>query len=240
MNFDNNFGETMPTPRKPRARKSSASSKPNSKAKAKKINISNNDPIYCRQPISFGGKTLFTRHEVSEQVPPEASSALPNAEQRQKKIIVTRKPLDTTDDWQRFATVPTIIQKLRSDILCWYCCCPFTTCPVSLPISKKNNGKYLCHGVFCSWECCKTYNLMSATPLKHRRMDFLNDLVRKAYKRFSVHIASAPNRRHLKQFGGTLDIEQFREGMLTMSEEQQNIVYPEMDYTTKTPCNEIM
>ena len=239
MNFSNHFeepGESSETRPTPRGRKRNTSGKPNKK-RTKKINISNNDPTYCRQPITFGGKTLFTQHEVSN-----TSSSHRSDTSSGPSISVTTmtRRLTTSDTWQTFTHVPDVVKNLRKDVFCWYCCSPFDTCPVSLPIAKKKNGKFLCHGVFCSWECCKSYNLCTSNTLKHVRGDYLNELVRKAYKKFSVHINCAPYRYHLKQFGGTLDIEMFRQGMLHMSEEQKAIVYAEMDFTTKTPCNEIL
>lgn len=40
----------------------------------------------------------------------------------------------------------------RTNLDCWWCCHPFNTAPIGLPVDYKNN-KFFVHGCFCSIHC---------------------------------------------------------------------------------------
>ena len=218
--------DVQPAPRK--KRKTSAKKK----HKTEKVHISDENPVYCRLPIVFGGKTLFTRQETSAET---GNSVLPIATPR----VTVLHRLTPTAKWEEHIDKTSLenTRKLSQTSCCWHCTYPFDNPSVSLPISQLKNGKFLCHGVFCSFECTKTYNL-DTLGLKFRRIDFLNKLARLTFKKH-CHINCAPARNTLKRFGGTLEIDEFRQSFLEVAEERVNGLYDSVRITQKTPCNEI-
>jgi len=69
--------------------------------------------------------------------------------------------------------------------------------------------KFQTMGNFCSWECMKTFNM---DHNKHRYAIIAGNIIM-LYKAMYGHVRSikcAPSRYSLKEFGGTLTIEEFR------------------------------
>ena len=98
---------------------------------------------------------------------------------------------------------------------CFWCCHPFHWKASVLPISyDAYENMYTCEGNFCSPECGMSY--LYAEPglsdvARWTRHALLCDFYRVLYNK--KDITPAPPRTTLRQFGGPLDIEQFREYM---------------------------
>ena len=92
---------------------------------------------------------------------------------------------------------------------CWWCKYSFDTIHVQLPENYYNNTFY-CMGHFCSYNCCKSYNLDMNDNLIYKRESLLNLLY---YMTYSVYadIKPSPHWITLEDFGGILTIAQFRE-----------------------------
>ena len=92
---------------------------------------------------------------------------------------------------------------------CWWCKYSFDTVPVQIPENYYNNTFY-CMGHFCSYNCCKSYNLDLNDNLIYKRESLLNLLY---YMTYSVYadIKPSPHWITLEDFGGILTIAQFRE-----------------------------
>ena len=92
---------------------------------------------------------------------------------------------------------------------CWWCKHSFDTVPVQIPENYYNNTFY-CMGHFCSYNCCKSYNLDLNDNLIYKRESLLNLLY---YMTYSVYteIKASPHWITLEDFGGILTINQFRE-----------------------------
>ena len=92
---------------------------------------------------------------------------------------------------------------------CWWCKYSFDTIPVQIPENYYNNTFY-CMGHFCSYNCCKSYNLDLNDNLIYKRESLLNLLY---YMTYSVYadIKASPHWITLEDFGGILTINQFRE-----------------------------
>jgi hypothetical protein len=109
------------------------------------------------------------------------------------------RPCDTHNDWPA-----------RTDVWCWYCCHPFDTQPLPMPI-KYDDRRDIFHvmGTFCSWPCMKAANSESNSVLKN--VDAMN--ITLFYKRCTGklgRVRPAPPRVTLRAFGGTMTIEEFR------------------------------
>ena len=95
---------------------------------------------------------------------------------------------------------------------CWWCCHPFDSPVLHMPFkwdSKRN--KFDTMGAFCSWGCMKAFNL-DRNGVNHGGIVAQNILVMKKQMCGGVMspICAAPSRYSLKEFGGTMSIEEFR------------------------------
>ena len=93
---------------------------------------------------------------------------------------------------------------------CWWCCHPIKEKPLHLPNSYDNMKKeYKVFGYFCSWNCMKAYNLDTNDSNMNNRMSLISLMYYDTYKTFKP-IRPAPPRQVLKIFGGSMDIDEFR------------------------------
>jgi len=100
---------------------------------------------------------------------------------------------------------------------CWWCKYSFDSQPVGLPDNYFNN-KFNLIGCFCSFNCAKSYNIDLNDNKYLKRNNLLNYLYYKSYNE-EKEIIPAPNWKILKDFGGTITIEQFRDDFLINSTE---------------------
>ena len=102
---------------------------------------------------------------------------------------------------------------------CWHCCHPFDGPP--LPLPTKYDGKlgvFHVTGTFCSWACVKTYNLDSASYMRHVNTTIITLFHQKCTGGPRTQgIRPAPPRLALKAFGGSMTIEEFRATDKTMA-----------------------
>lgn len=100
----------------------------------------------------------------------------------------------------------------HTNINCWWCCHIFNTVPIGIPTRFKN-GQFNLEGIFCSFNCSlayikdnhKKYSIDRVYPiLKHMYCTLTG-------KSLLDKITEAPARECLTIFGGSLNIEKFRE-----------------------------
>lgn len=99
---------------------------------------------------------------------------------------------------------------LRTDEWCWYCCHPFDTQPLPMPI-KHDCLRDVFHvmGTFCSWACMKAHNLESSSYMKSMNANNIT-LFHKRCTGELRRIRPAPPKQALRVFGGTMSIAEFR------------------------------
>lgn len=94
-----------------------------------------------------------------------------------------------------------------TNLLCWWCCHPFEGVPLPCPIEYDDvRDRYKVNGVFCGWSCISAYSIREYSSLSlvyQMRKQFEPD--------FNSEISVAPPRFCLKNFGGYMDIEKFRD-----------------------------
>jgi hypothetical protein len=76
---------------------------------------------------------------------------------------------------------------------------------------KYRNDEFSLSGQFCGWPCVKAYNIHSNNPNSGRISDLIT-LYRKRVTGSTSSIQSAPSRFVLEGFGGTVSIDDFRNG----------------------------
>ncbi len=112
---------------------------------------------------------------------------------------------------------------------CHNCAHSFTGIPVPLPIHRDSlRNVYYCSGNYCSWQCAKSFNLRETSPagrgnrnmyisilsyrlwVKLLKEEPENNIKMKTY--CDYRIDPARPRSTLKDFGGNLDIDEYRKG----------------------------
>jgi hypothetical protein len=102
-----------------------------------------------------------------------------------------------------------------SDVACWWCCHTFDGVPIPLPFRYEHHlDVFFVKGVFCSWPCAKTYNWSQNHMDSPSRSQYLF-LLKKRTLGDLTPIKGAPHWSKLKMFGGTMTIEDFRNGGCT-------------------------
>ncbi len=95
----------------------------------------------------------------------------------------------------------------KTDILCWWCCSNFDSVPLPCPVEyNEQKDIFKINGIFCSWPCVAAYSIEKYESLS---------LVYKIRNKFmgyniSEEISIAPSRYILKNFGGYMNIKDFR------------------------------
>jgi hypothetical protein len=114
----------------------------------------------------------------------------------------------------------------RTDLSCFHCRHPFNTSPIGLPVQyvkktpdKQQSGSvmvgtndyYLTVGVFCSFPCCQAFITEHASDNRFRNSKSL--LYAMYYRLYGEELAvsDAPSWETLKEYGGSLSIEEFRQ-----------------------------
>lgn len=129
------------------------------------------------------------------------------------EIDVLKKKLEKTNVYN----INTNVKMLTSNVKCWWCKNHFCTPKVSLPENYFNN-KFICSGNFCSYNCALSYNLDLNDEMVWKRKSLLIKLYEKTYNS-KLNILPAPSWKVLKEYGGTLSIEEFRDNLLVNNEE---------------------
>lgn len=110
-----------------------------------------------------------------------------------------------------------------TDIKCWWCCHNFENTPCGIPIKYENDTFYV-YGCFCSFNCALSYNFQSNNDKKWERSGLIKLLHNKTYNVFDEDINYAPSKECLKDFGGYMSLEEFRQSQNT----SYNLNYPPM------------
>lgn len=117
----------------------------------------------------------------------------------------------------------------QTTTLCHNCCHAFDTVPVPLPQAYDHSRRiYYCRGIFCSWNCAKSYNLTNTCVIgrgdrnayiallayrlwvKRKACKQLKHLDR--YSNYSI-LPSRP-KECLRAFGGDVEIDEYRRDFL--------------------------
>jgi len=127
----------------------------------------------------------------------------------------TRRPCNIEKNITNISTslCSVVTPRTYDDSCCWWCCHPYKTNTVALPINKTcDDNKYTTIGTFCSPECAAAYNFESG----HRYGDIwkqytmLHNVVFASSEK-TYRIKLAPPRESLSMFGGPYTILKYRE-----------------------------
>lgn len=98
----------------------------------------------------------------------------------------------------------------QQDNWCWWCCHSFTNTPIGFPYKYDERcDRFYTLGRFCSFPCVKAFNLDSDSSTKGINAMWIFMMKKRATRSMSP-IRCAPRRWCLKEFGGSMTIEEFR------------------------------
>lgn len=113
---------------------------------------------------------------------------------------------------------------------CWWCKNHFEEPSIGLP-ENYYDDKFEMIGNFCSFNCAKAYNMDLADNNVWKRNSLLDYLYQLTYNE-DIEILVAPHWKTLKDFGGNLSIEQFRDDFLMNKSE---FIYLHPPLVTRKP-----
>jgi len=170
---------------------------------------------------------IHENFEINKKYIPgnSSDSALKKNEECVKKIrVVTCLKNDIGEAWPE-----------KTNVCCWWCAHTFTTCPCTLPVKYDSLRKrFTFVGIFCSWNCTKSYNYEKNDHVRYQRAELITLLVQQMYGILhAINIKPAPPRQCLKMFGGYMTINEFRDDNKTVDSYNLNLikynyVYPEI------------
>jgi hypothetical protein len=149
------------------------------------------------------------------------------------RVVTCLKNVVTNDQWPD-----------KCDICCWWCCHTFNGVPSTLPTRYDPLRKrFTFTGIFCSWNCSKSYNNNMGDHKRFERNTYLTLLMQQLYGvETSLRIKPAPPRECLKMFGGYLDINEFRNkyhvvDCYHINLIKHNFVFPDVSEVTNIKVN---
>ena len=105
----------------------------------------------------------------------------------------------------------SLMSQSSANLICWWCVHALPVDPpIHLPIKYDSKlDRFSSIGNFCSWQCAKAYAIDMGTSRAGEIQSFLMMMRRRSFGKYTP-LWPAPKRQALKCFGGTMDIEEFR------------------------------
>lgn len=172
-------------------------------------------------------ESIFIKSENEIKQNLEKSSEMSDIEKIENEIIKLKIELHKLNKNNK---VEIIRSKFDKSTKCWWCKNCFNTPSVGIPELYFEN-KFYCVGNFCSYNCALAYNINNGDNV-WKRTSLLNLLYSKTYGKTSK-IKAAPDWKSLKEYGGTLDIEEFRRNSIVNTNDY-TLLHPPMETRVST------
>jgi hypothetical protein len=178
-------------------------------------------PIIAHLPIDYidiinHSNDIFIRHEPIAKKTEDLPLYKTKNDSNEKEIKILKNKIEelSTIIKKNEKLCKPHVQPLNdnSSSKCWWCaynCNPI----VELPEHYFNNMFYT-NGKFCSYNCAMAYNIDLNDENISKRNSLLYLHYRKTYN-ITPYIISAPSWKILKDFGGSVDIDEYRSNFLT-------------------------
>jgi len=190
------------------------------------INNSTDEPIIVQLPIQIDNSKIDSEIENSIFIKNEEDINIDNNHKNdflmkkeikkkdkiifklRKKISDLKNKLDIIHG-KTVNKVEVSTSNYNNNTKCWWCKSLFDTVSVGLP-DEYYGEKFYCIGHFCSYNCALSYNIDLNDQKLWKRTSLLNILYKNTYNKY-IKIMPAPDWRSLKDFGGKLSIDEFRD-----------------------------
>lgn len=170
----------------------------------KELNVSDSDNISESQSSNIFIKSESEINNVKKSKKDKIIKEL------QEEIMILKKKFNLIEIEQNKTNIS--YSNYSESTKCWWCRNNFDTPAISLP-EDYFLEKFVCVGHFCSFNCAMSYNLDVNDQKTWKRKSLLSLLYQKTYSEFK-EISPAPSWRVLKEYGGSLTIEEFRENLI--------------------------
>lgn len=150
-------------------------------------------------------------------------------------IFITKPQIKFHDNIDRYALSPGWMDTwpLTTDIHCYWCCHAHDNVPVPLPVARVRQNIFICHGMFCSFNCAKSFaasmknmalgncGAYLASICRQMTLYFYMPLLKLEPDGWHVYmdrkgVIPALPRSSLIPFGGQLTIDKYRSGFLVV------------------------
>jgi hypothetical protein len=115
--------------------------------------------------------------------------------------------------------------QFKQNTKCLWCKHSFNTLPIEMPEDYYNETFY-CYGHYCSWNCMMAYNIDLNDTATWKRASLINLMFYKTYG-FFKEIIPAPSWLMLEDFGGILEINNFR-NLFIINNKDYLVLHPPM------------
>jgi hypothetical protein len=167
---------------------------------SRKTNIQEDE--YSDEDILIEKNDHFEKHYTeNEKYIPENTITKKEQSLKKLRVVTTLKNVVREEQWPD-----------ETDVYCWWCCHPFEGSPCTLPTKYDPLRKrFTFCGLFCSWNCVKSYNFDRNDHKKYECSSLISLLIQQIHGiKCALGIKPAPPRQTLKMFGGYLEIDEFR------------------------------
>lgn len=133
--------------------------------------------------------------------------------QSSSQVVINVKPVNKeyTDELPGYEKTDCVVSENNQKSVCWNCCHEINELVLSQPI-KYEKGVFKTVGCYCSYPCIARSIIDSNEPsnIVFSRLSTLNLYVNKLKNTKIDRVKPAPPRLSLKMFGGTMDIDEYR------------------------------
>lgn len=189
-------------------------------------------PIDYSETIGYNASDIFIKSEPTEII----------SKSNDKEIKILKNKIDElTEKLNKYEKInkPCINLLINNTSKCWWDKNYYTTPTVELPEHYYNNI-FQGTGHFCSYNCAMAYNIDINDENVSKRNSLLYLHYKKTYKT-DIIIIVAPSWKILTDFGGSVDINEFRDNFISNKINYMYIKPPfvsRIAYVEKVPINE--
>ena len=162
-----------------------------------------------RKPKNKINQTTFINNKIDETIPIIVHLPIQLNEDKPCETIVDKPRQRKT----RKSDKEVFKVELDNNAKCWWCRYNFNTERVELPENYYNDYFY-CIGNFCSYNCATSYNIELNDENVFKRQSLLHLQYKKIYNEYKSFKPS-PSWKILKDAGGTVSIEEYRENLIS-------------------------
>ena len=193
--------------------------------------IKNNDINENCNMINYDSNDIFIKSESVETIRPI---------DKENKIL-KNKIDELTEKLNKYEKInkPCINPLINNSSKCWWCKYNYTTPTVELTEHYYNNMFYT-SGYYCSYNCAMAYNIDINDENVSKRNSLLYLHYKKTYNN-NILLYPSPSWKILKDFGGSVDIKEYRDNLIANKINYMYIKPPfvsRISYVEKTPINE--